>query len=144
MRLTAKPGSMHNKIRKIVVPVSTKTVQDKMEVILSLSKKFKIKVYLATIMDKHSEPLGFYASSLLEIYKWVKTTIGCPVEYAVLKGNNKVKAILNYAEKINADILLLYPETETKIGWMNSEIIDVLPSSTKMEILTIQNLHSLN
>ncbi|MBL7764143.1 MAG: universal stress protein [Chitinophagaceae bacterium] len=141
--LTAKPGSLHNKVKKVVVPVSAKSVYDKMEIIVALSKKFPIRVYLASMMGSRNEPIGFYASSLLELYRWVKTTIRCPVEYTVLKGGNKAKAILNYAEKINADILVLYPESETKIGWMNSEISDVLPSSTKVEVLTIQPLHSL-
>lgn len=141
--LTAKPGSMYNKVKKIVVPVSTRSVYDKMEIIIALNRKFKLRLYLATIMDKHREPLGFYAASLLDLYKWVKTTVHCPVEYVVLKGNNKAKAILNYAEKIQADGLLLYPDSETKIGWMNSEIGDVLPPSTKVEILTVQPQNSL-
>jgi nucleotide-binding universal stress UspA family protein len=141
--LTVKPGSFHNKIRKVIVPVSANSVQDKMEIIASICKKFKVHIYLVTIMGNHSEPLGFYATSLLQLYKWVKTSIGCPVEYSVLKGRNKARAILNYAEKINADILLLYPETETRIGWMNTQISDVLPPSTKVEIFTVQPLHSL-
>ena len=141
--LTVKPGSMHNKVRKVVVPVSTKSVNDKMEIIAALAKKFKMRVYLVTIMDNHHEPIGFYASSLLQFYSWIKTSIGCPAEYAVLKGRNKAKAILNYAEKINADILLLNPESETKIGWMNTQISDVLPPTTKFEILTVQPVHSL-
>ncbi|MBS1577717.1 MAG: universal stress protein [Bacteroidetes bacterium] len=135
--LTAKTGSFHNKARKIVVPVSSRSAYDKMEIITALSKKFRLHIYIAAIVDNHKEPLGFYASSILELCKWVKTTIGCPVEYTMLRGSNKAKAILDYAEKINADILLLYPETETKLGWMNSEISDVLPSSTKVEVLTI-------
>jgi nucleotide-binding universal stress UspA family protein len=141
--LTAKPGSMHNKVRRIVVPVSTRSVHNKMEIIIALNRKFRLRLYLATIMDNHREPMGFYAASLLDLYKWVKTTVGCPVEYAVLKGSNKAKAILNYVEKIQADVLLLYPDSETRIGWMNSEIGDVLPPSTKVEILTIQPQNSL-
>jgi len=93
-------------------------------------------------MADHNEPIGFHASTLLELYKWIKTVVGCPVEYAVLQGRNKARAILKYAAGINADILLLYPDAETKIGWMNADIYDFLPSSTNVEILTVQPLHT--
>lgn len=138
--LTVKPGSFHNKMRKVVLPISTQNVREKMEIITTICRRFKVQIYLVTFFDDASEPPGFYASSLLQAYKLIKTSIGCPVDYAVLRGRNKVKAILNYAGKINADILLLYPETETKIGWMNRHISDVLPPSTKVEVLTVQHL----
>ena len=138
--LTVKPGSFHNKMRKVVLPISTQNVREKMEIISTICRRFKVQIYLVTFFDDANKPPGFYASSLLQAYKLIKTSIGCPVDYAVLKGRNKVKAILSYAGKINADILLLYPETETKIGWMNRHISDVLPPSTKVEVLTVQHL----
>ena len=140
--LTVKPGSFHNKTRKVVVPILTQTAGQKMEIILTICQKFRVQIYLVTFFGSRDEPLDYYASSLLQAYKWLKTSIGCPVDYAVLQGRNKAKAILNYAEKINADILLLYPETETKIGWMNQQISDVLPASTKVEVLTVRHLPS--
>jgi len=136
--LTVKTGSFYNRIKKIVVPVSTRSINEKMEIISALSKKIKMQIYLVTIMDSNNEPIGFFASSLLQFYNWVKTAIRCPAEYAVLKGNNKAKAILNYAQQINADMLLLYPETETKVGWFKTQISDVLPPDTKVEIITVQ------
>jgi nucleotide-binding universal stress UspA family protein len=136
--MTVKPGSSDNKIRKVIVPVSPKPAHDKMDLIESISKKFKMRLYLVAIVDKRKESADFYASSLLQVYNWVKTTIGCPVEYAVLQGRNRARTILTYATRINADILLVYPETESKISWMNNEITDVLPPSTKVEIFTVQ------
>jgi hypothetical protein len=60
------------------------------------------------------------------------------VEYAALYGSNKAKAILKYAEKVNADMLLVYPEVETKIGWLNTHISDVLPPASKVQVLAVQ------
>ncbi|MGC4038358.1 MAG: universal stress protein [Chitinophagaceae bacterium] len=140
--LTVKQGSFHTKIRKIVVPVSSRSVQDKMQIVAALGKRFRIHVYIVTIMIDSSEPIGFYASTLLDLYKWIKTVVGCPVEYAVLKGRNKARAILKYASGINADVLLLYPDAETKVGWMNTDICDILPSTTNLEVLTVQPFHS--
>ena len=94
-------------------------------------------------MNEEPEVDDHNASALLQVYQWLKTSIHCPVEYAVLQGHNKAKAILAYAEKINADILLVHPETETKIGWLNKQISDVLPPASKMQVLAIQPANTL-
>ncbi|HET7898016.1 MAG TPA: hypothetical protein VFL47_10110, partial [Flavisolibacter sp.] len=65
------------------------------------------------------------------------TSLRCPVEYAVVHGSNKAKAILQYAEKTGADILLVQPEKETKIGWGDRHISDVLPRGSKMQVLAV-------
>ena len=59
------------------------------------------------------------------------------MEYAVLYGNNKAKAILNYAKKIQADVLVVHPGSETKIGWPNKNIADMLPAASTMNVLAV-------
>jgi nucleotide-binding universal stress UspA family protein len=136
--LTVKPGSLHSKIRTVVVPVTDPLPQHKMEAIAALCKKYKVKVYLATFINDRSDPEASSTSPLLQMYQWLKGSLHCPVEYAVLQGYNKAKAILNYAEKVNADILLVHPQSETKISWRNSHISDALPAKSKMQVLTVQ------
>jgi nucleotide-binding universal stress UspA family protein len=135
--LTVKPGAVNNDIRTVLVPISTDATKDKMEVISAFCRKFRVKIHLVTFRNKESVRSGLYASSLLQMYQLLKTSTNCSVEYAVLYGGNKAKAILNYAKKINADILLVHPETETKIGWPNKHISDVLPTASKVQVLTI-------
>jgi nucleotide-binding universal stress UspA family protein len=134
--LTVKPGSIYNKVKTIIVPVSGKTADHKMEIIATICQKFRVKVYLVTFLN--GEPSDFYASHLLQLYQWIKSNFHCPVEYAALYGSNKAKAILKYAEKVNADMLLVYPEVETKIGWLNTHISDVLPPASKVQVLAVQ------
>jgi len=136
--LTVKPGAVDNDIKTVLVPISTDASRDKREAISAFCRKFRVKIYLVTFHNKGNAPSRFHSSSLLQMYQWLKTSTNCPVEYAVLHGNNKAKAILNYAEKIKADILLVHPETETKIGWPNKHISDVLPTASKVQVLTIQ------
>jgi nucleotide-binding universal stress UspA family protein len=135
--LTVKPGSIYNKIRTVIVPVSDKTIKHKIDAISIICKKFRVKIHLVTFAN---EPgiADDNTSSLLHVYQWLKTSIHCPVEYAVLRGHNKAKAILAHAEKINADILLVHPETETKIGWLDKHIVDVLPPASKMQVLAVE------
>ena len=142
--LTVKPGAVDNDIKTVLVPISTDAPNDKMEAISTFCRKFRVKIHLVTFLNKDNAPAGFHTSSLLQMYQWLKTSLNCPVEYAVLHGGNKAKAILNYAEKINADILLVHPETETKIGWPNKHISDVLPTASKVQVLTIQPSELIN
>lgn len=138
--LTVKPGSLHNRIRTVVVPVTDQLTQNKIDVIAALCKKCKMKVYLVTFINGSHVPDGFSASPLLQVYQLLKNTLHCTVEYTVLHGSNKARCIVDYAEKINADVLLVHPESETRIGW-NRHISDVLPSQSKVQVLAVHPTH---
>lgn len=136
--LTVKPGALHNKIRTVVVPVMNDVTLHKMQAITALGKKFKLKIHLVTFTNEGQSHGGDSASSLLKIYQLLKESLHCTVEYAVLRGHNKAKAILNYSTKIDADILLVNAATETKVGRMNTHISDLLPPASRMQVLTLQ------
>ena len=135
--LTVKPGSLNNKIRTVVVPVNEDIPEYKIEIIATLCRKQKIKVHLVTFLSHSGLRQGFSASQLLKAYQWLRNVLHCQVEYSVLQGYNKAKALLVYAEKIDADILLLNPGSETKIGWPNRHISDALPSQSKVQVLMV-------
>ena len=135
--LTVKPGSLHNKIRTLVVPITTEVPRYKMDAITALSRKTSLKVYLVTFSDENNIPADFSASALLKVYQWLKDSIHCQVEYSVLHGNNKAKALMLFAEKINADVLLLDTSSETRVGWMNRHISDVLEPGSKVQVLAL-------
>jgi nucleotide-binding universal stress UspA family protein len=135
--LTVKPGCLHNKIKNVVVPVNDEVPQMKIDAIASLCKKNRVKVYLVTFVNGDHVPEEFSASSLLKVYQWLKTLLHCQVEYAVLHGRNKARAILSFAEKNRADILLLSPDSETRIGWPGKHISDVIPPASKVQVLTV-------
>lgn len=143
--LTAKPGALHCKIRTLVMPVVNSVPRHKMEAILALSRKFKLKVHLVTFTEGDDSPSEVSKLEVLKVYQWVKDTMHCTVECAVLKGFNKAKAILNYATKIDADILLVNTNSETKIGGFNRHISNMLPPASRMQVLAIQtNINSFN
>lgn len=135
--LTVKPGSLHKKIKNVVVPISEDMPLQKMKAIVALCRKNRIRIFLVTFSTKAHVPENEAASSLLKVFQWLKNSVPCQVEYAVLHGQNKVKSILRFAELNNADILLLYSETETKIGWPDKHISDVLPPASKVQVLTV-------
>lgn len=136
--LTVKPGALHNRMKTVVVPISDDLPNIKMNVLETLNKKGKLNIHLITLVDDSNQPSDFSASALLQVYQWLKLKLHCPVEYSVVHhGNNRAKAILHYAEKNNADILLVHPEKETRIGWGNRHICDVIPPASKVQVLAV-------
>ncbi len=136
--LTVKPGAMYNDIKTIVVPVSGTVPQHQLETLSVLVGKFKVKVHLVTYVEEGGWPAEEAASSLLKVYQWLQQSLNCPVQYSVLKGNNKAKALLQYAEKIDADMVLVDPSSETQTGWLNTHLSDLLPADSKMQVLSVQ------
>ena len=136
--LTVTPGATLYKVRKVVIPIlGNESIQHKMDMISTLCRKFRLNIHLLTFMSRNHEGTDITVSLFLRSYQYLKLNNPYPVEYAVLCGNNKAKAILKYAEKIRADILLVHPGSETKTGWPNKNISDMLPAASGMNILAV-------
>jgi nucleotide-binding universal stress UspA family protein len=135
--LTVKPGCLHQKIKNVVVPVNEQLPLNKMEVIKALCRKSRIHIFLVTFIDEAHVPQNFSASSLLKFYQWLRLSLHCQAEYAVLHGGNKAKAILAFAEQNKADVLLLHSGSETRSGRLGQYISDLLPRHSKVQVLTV-------
>lgn len=136
--LTVKPGSLHNKVKTLVVPVTEDIPKRKMETIAALCKTIRLKVHLVSFMNQDNIPIEFSSTALLKLYQWLKDSLHCHVEYTVLHNENKARAVMLYAQKVNADMLLVNPVSETKLGWWNQHISDALAPDSKMQVLTVQ------
>jgi len=136
--LTVKPGCLHNKIKTLVVPIMEDLPEHKMETIIILSKKFNLSIHLITFIKSEKEKEEEYFNLLSKNCQRLEEMIQCSPKYAVLKGANKAKSILAYANEINADVLIVHPTAEVKIGWFAGSIPDVLPESSNLQVLAIQ------
>jgi nucleotide-binding universal stress UspA family protein len=134
--LTVKPGSIGHDIRTVVVPIGKQFDDNKIAVIRALRKKFRINIRLITFIDDHENDTTL-PGALIHVYRALKTNPATNVSYDVLKEKNKTKAILRYCEKVNADLLIINSQTETRAGWLNKHISDVLPKRSKTQILAV-------
>ena len=130
-------GSWNSKIRNVVVLVNENMNQSKINAIGALCRRRVIKIILVTIVNEYDISKDVSASSLLQLFQRLKTNMNCPVEYSVVPGHNKGKAILKFSEDRKADILLLDLMSETKIGWTGRHLPDALPASSKIQVLTV-------
>jgi nucleotide-binding universal stress UspA family protein len=137
--LAFKPGSVYTKIRSIVVPIGTVVPQRKVELIVGLKQKFRISIHLVTVLSKKQNADDFSAYSLLETYRFLKDTVQCPLSHEVLHGENVAQSTFDYAKNIKADMLLLEPESETKLSsFPQKHIIDEMKPNSKLQILAVQ------
>lgn len=132
--LTVKPGAKDHTIKTVVVPVGEQFPNNKVEVINALRKKFPINICLVTFFEGDAKVIP---ASLLNAYRQLKAIPAMNITYQVLAGRSKMKAILSYCEKVNADLLIVNSATETRIGWLNQHISDVLPVGSKTQILAL-------
>ena len=138
--LTFKPGSAYTTIRSIVVPVGPEIPRRKVDLIVSLKEKFRITIHLVTVINKKQNQNKFSAYSLLETYRVLKDYVQCPLNHEVLHGENIAKSAFDYAKSIKADILLVEPESETKLSsFPQKHINDELKPNSKLQILAVQS-----
>lgn len=138
--LTFKPGSIYTKLRSIVVPVGPEVPQRKVDLILALKQKFRITIHLVTVISKKQNANKFSGYSLVETYRYLRDIVQCPLDHEVLHGENVAQSAFEYAKNIKADMLLVEPESETKLSSFPSKhIIDELKPNSKLQILAIQS-----
>jgi nucleotide-binding universal stress UspA family protein len=135
--LTIKTGSQYKKTKLIVIPVSDHIPKRKLELVETLARKFNMEIHLLAIINEKSD-LHFSSHALLETFRHLKEKHHCNVTYQVLHGKNRVKALLEYSQQVNADILLVNP-SETKNSYsFGKQISDELPPDSPLQILAVQ------
>ena len=140
--LTVVRKSINTKIKIIVVPVGSFIPIRKIELVIELAKKYRAAIHLVTIPDE-IDVTETKKNSFLETYRILKNRLTSPIEHHILKGKNFPKAILEYAECIGADLILVNPGSETKISSVTGrQIDDVLTISSKLKILSIAPYHA--
>ena len=136
--LSAKPGSIYNRVRSIVVPIGAFVPEKKMEIILALRKKYRLSIHLVTIMNGNQNANDFSAHALLASYRFLRDVANCPLDHEVLHGSNIAKSTLKFAQQIKADMLVVDSDKETTIAsFPGKHISDELTPNSRLQILTV-------
>ncbi len=143
--LTIKPGSIGREIKNIVLPVAGIVPERKLEIAISITRKFKARVHLVTfphdvICDDDKKHAFFKAFHI------IKEKLPFLVRHAPLKGHNLAKATLSYAELIKADLILTNPETESSFFSFGGKrhLSDTLLNNSPIQILDIESYSHTN
>ena len=135
--LTVKPGCLYTEIKTVVIPLGSHFPGSKLEVLEALDKNASLKIRLVVFPDDKKDS-SFSKLSLLSTFQTLKSKSANPVNYEVLRGNNRAKALLHYCTQVGADVLIVNPGPETRVGgWGNSHISDLLPANSKTQVLAV-------
>lgn len=134
--LTVKPGAINQDIKTIVIPVERQFSGSKIPGLIALIKKTRIQICLLAFAGKQDKPDQLPAP-LLNSYRLFKKNAFNDVSFNIIREHNKGRAVLNFCKSVNADLLIINPDSETGIGWFNGHISDALPAASKTQILAV-------
>jgi len=135
--LTIIGKAADNKLKTVVLPISSHIPRRKIEFVVELAKKYRSEIHLVAISNRVN--IGEANDNVfLETYKILKTGLTNSIQYHILSGSNLSRAALHYAECINADMILVNPWSETIISnFTGKHINDMLPAGSKLKILSM-------
>lgn len=133
---TANANGMHESIRSIVVPIGNNFPEAKLAAINALKSKFSFQIRLLAFQSSQDNS-EIVPSSLLNAYRILKSKPYNRVTYEILYGKNRIKSIISYCTRVNADLLIVNAETETKTGWLKTPISEMLPVNSRTQILAV-------
>lgn len=134
--LTVKPGALNHDIRTVVIPVERKFSFSKVPGMLSMIKKTRMQICLLAFADE-KKGADHLPPTLLNSYRLFKRNAFNNVSFNIIRDHNKGRAVLNFCRSVNADLLIVNPESETGLGWFNGHLSDTLPAASKTQILAV-------
>ncbi|HEX6916412.1 MAG TPA: universal stress protein [Chitinophagaceae bacterium] len=138
--LTVMPGSICKSLKTVLIPVGTFFPQKKIEVLLKLGLRLKLKVQLLSIFHNDQQPDDHTNSILLQTMRAIRSRLQCPVQHTIIHSNSKAMATLRFAGKIGADLLLVNPETDASVAkWICKKDITAVSSPvSQLQVISIQ------
>lgn len=133
-------GSEHRDgCKNIILPLDiSKETKDKVSRAIDLAKAFDSKITLLSVLDTKDEFIVNKLKRQLQNTKDLieQRNVSCKVE--LIKGNDIVKSILKYSDKVNADLIMIMTQQESNwidyfIGSKAQEIINY----SKIPVLSI-------
>lgn len=135
--LTCRPGSLQQQVRTVVIPVGSRFPESKLAITRALRQRAKVQVRLVTF---EGERAGESESKdvLVRTFRAFRSQFPDGIQYEVLERGNKALSLLHYCRNVGADVLIVEPGEETRVGnWSNSQIADHIPADSKVQVIAI-------
>jgi|SRR5579863_159031 len=137
--LTFKGGSGEKPIRNIVVPVTYRVPQRKLDIAVKLAKVFNANIHLVSFPDCQMGDEN-KEHAFIESFKKIRENASLVIRHGPVSGNDIARAILKYSESVQADVILVNPVSESSIHFIvgKMHISDMLPGNSQIQILDIE------
>lgn len=135
--LTVKHGGVANPIKTVVIPLDGQFPKNKLAMLEAIAFHSAITVRLVTFEEKTGPSLAD-RQLIFDTFRTFKNRSRYHVTYESISGKNKPIALLNYCGQVDADILIVYPGSETQTGyWLRSQISDLIQTDSRIQLLSL-------
>lgn len=111
--LCVYPESNSIKLKKIVLPIGKFIPRRKIRLAYELAKRFAANVHLISLNKNGNGLSSEDTQILMASYQYLKDITNIPVECRTVQGNNLAQATVQYAENIDADLILVNAGAES-------------------------------
>ncbi|MHA4844005.1 universal stress protein [Flavitalea antarctica] len=136
--LKVNPGVKDRSIRLIIVPVEELVPVRKLEVAATLARTQSARIHLVTSSVSNNQFID-PSHAVLKAFETLQT-FGCTaaIEHKSLEGDNLPIASLKYAEAMDADLILVNPDSQKSIASITGqEITDRIMKSSSVQVLQV-------
>jgi len=132
--LAVGPGGLVCHFKKIILPLHKEASVKRIRMATMLARTFRSTVYMLALRGENNVAEKMI-NEALEIVQSISTI---PVQGIILEGKNLAKTTIDFAKKINADLIMIYPLKEFNLpGWWNRLTNKLLSYGSQIPVLTM-------
>jgi nucleotide-binding universal stress UspA family protein len=120
--------------KKIILPLDNDLSLHRIKLATLLGRTFKSTIYLLTLRKENNTPEKIISDAL----QLVQSISTLPVQGIILEGKNLAKATMDFAKRINADLIMINPLKEFHMpGWWNRLTRKLLSYESGIPVITV-------
>jgi nucleotide-binding universal stress UspA family protein len=132
--LAVGPGGLVCHFKKIILPLHDEVSLRRIKMATMLGRTFRSTIYVITLRQENNVAEKII-NEALEIIQSISTT---PVQGIILEGKNLAKSTIDFAKKINGDLIMIYPLKEFNLpGWWSRLTNKLLSYGSRVPVLTM-------
>ena len=128
-------GLVHH-FKKIILPLYDELSLDRIRFATTLARSFKSTIYMVTLRNGNSTPEQIINEGLDIVHSASKSKPR--IRTVILEGNNLAKTTIDFAKRINGDLIMINPVEELKApGWWNRFTNKLLSYGSGIPVMTM-------
>jgi nucleotide-binding universal stress UspA family protein len=132
--LAVRSGGLIYHFKKIILPLHEDVPVQRIKFATLLARTFKSTVYMVTLR-KEENTAEKIINEAMEIVQSISTI---PAQGIILEGKNLAKTTLDFAKRINADLIMINPLKEFHLpGWWNRLTKKLLSYGSRIPVITM-------
>jgi len=132
--LAVRSGGLIYHFKKIILPMHDEVPVRQIKMATALARSFKSTIYMITLRKEENAPEKIINEGL-ELVQSISTI---PAQGIILEGKNLAKATLDFAKRVNADLIMINPLKEFHLpGWWNRLTKKLLSYGSRIPVITM-------